>query len=204
MESILCAHRRLMTQKPPCLTLLSWVATFQSRQIVVVGLYAMSAIPSVYPHQPTHQTASLMMNISSARTSGLDGSLMSSTVEDSGIASATSQNQNTDSAHRTVMTQKPQCLTQGLMVVTSLKMFSVVKGQSVMNAMIIAQTPLHPLTVTILLTAKTKVPGGMKIPIAVSSTGTAREALQLISSVLMVSWRMLMSHTVWRVTTPTV
>merc|ERR1719184_326145 len=87
---------------------------------------------------------------------------------------------------------------------TSLKMFSVVKGQSVMNAMIIAQTPLHPLTVTILLTAKTKVPGGMKTPIAVSSTGTAREALQLISSVLMVSWRMLMSHTVWRVTTLTV
>merc|ERR1719320_2044250 len=44
METISCAHKKVMTQKPPCLTLLTWGATFQSRPSVVAGLCVMSAI----------------------------------------------------------------------------------------------------------------------------------------------------------------
>merc|ERR1712168_1129280 len=92
-------------------------------------------------HQQLQRTVPLIVNILSAKTSGLDGFQMSSTVEPSGIVSMRSPIQSTDSAPSQIMIQKLQCLTQGMMGVTSLKMLTVVKGLSVMNAMRTALTP---------------------------------------------------------------
>merc|ERR1712098_499475 len=180
-----CAHRKLTTRKQPCLTPHTWAATFRSRPSVVGGLSAMNAMMNARLHQPPHQTAHLIINISSARILVLDGFQMSSTVAHSGIASAKNPRQSTDSVRNQITIPRLRCLTPGIMAVTSLRTPCVVRGLSVTSVMKTVKTLHLLLTAGMTWTVLRRVLGGGRTPTAVSSIGTARVAQLLTSSVLM-------------------
>merc|ERR1712154_683746 len=157
---------------------------FLNRPSVVGGLSVMNAIKNVRLHPPPHQTAHLIINISSARILVLAGFQMSSTVAHSGIASAKNPHQSTDSVLNQITIPRPRCLTPGITAVTSLRTPSVVRGLSVTSVMKTVKTLPLLLTVGITWTVLRRVLGGGRIPTAVSSIGTVRVAQPLTSSVL--------------------
>merc|ERR1719516_957405 len=101
-------------------------------------------------HPPPHQTAHLIINISSARILVLAGFQMSSTVAHSGIASAKNPHQITDSVLNQITIPRPRCLTPGITAVTSLRTPSVVRGLSVTSVMKTVKT--LPLLLTVGMT----------------------------------------------------